>query len=247
MRQHAANGAYYELSRPDTVRRLAEWDDSVRLESVRYPVDPGHARVGKRLTDLSVLLTSRRIPDFVWTWYSDCLIQDHVLRFFRGQGFTGFDVKPCSGSHEDRARRPDLCDDNPGLRAGEAAQLEIPTLWELVVTGWAGVAPPESGVRLAKFCPACSHRVYSRFTSPTKLIDESQWDGSDFFMVWPLPRYTFITDRVAKAIRGNKLRGALLKPLSKLECKVSSLSPGRLSHWMPEDRARQLGEPFGIY
>lgn len=239
---------FWKLSKPDSVRGLAEWDDTVKFgEGIRCPVNPGHGRGGKRITDLSVLLTSKTIPDFVWTWYSDCLIQDHVLRFFREQGFTGFEVRPAHARMKIRAKHPDPCDDNPGLRAGEVAQLEIPTLWELVVTGWAGMAPPESGVRLAKLCPACNYREYSCFTDATKLIDESQWDGSDFFMVWPLPRYIFVTDRVAKAIRGRKLRGSQLKPSSRLECGTSGLAPGRLSHWMPEDRARQLGEPLGIY
>lgn len=240
--------SFWKLSSPESLKGLAEWDDTVKYgEGVRCPVNPGHGRGGRRVTDLSVLLTSKTIPDFVWTWYSDCLIQDHVLRFFREQGFTGFDVRPAHAHMKIRAKQPDPCDDNPGLVAQEAARIEIPTLWELVITGWAGMARAESGVKITQHCPACSLTYYSCFTDPTRLIDESQWDGSDFFMVWPLPAFIFITDRVAQAIRRRRLRGAQIRALTTLRCHSASISPGRLSDWMPERRARELGEPLGIY
>ncbi len=239
--------AFWELSSPESNKGLAEWDDSVDLGGPIYcSANPGHQRAGKRLTDLSVLLTSKRIPDFVWTWHSECLIQDQVLQLFRERGFTGFEVKPVRAQMKIRAKKPDPCDDNPGLTAELANQIKIPTLWELVVTGWAGVTSPESGVRLLESCSTCGLTSYSCFTDPTRLIDDSQWDGSDFFMVWPLPKFIFVTQRVAQTIRRTKLQGAHLKHLSKLKCK-SRLGPGRLSYWMPEARARELGEPLGIY
>ena len=238
---------FWELTGPESTRGLAEWDDSVKLEGPIYcSANPGHRHAGKRLTDLSVLLTSRRIPDFVWTWSSNCLIQDHVLRLFHEQGFSGYEVKPVKARMKVRAKEPDPCDDNPGLRAEVAAKIEIPTLWELVVTGWAGMAPPESGVRLIESCPACGLKGYSCFTDPSRLIDESQWDGSDFFIVWPLPNFIFVSARVARFIRRSRLLGAHLKQPSKLRCE-GILRGGRLSYRMPEPRARELGEPLGIY
>ena len=43
------------------------------------------------------------------------------------------------------------------------------------------------------------------------LIDASKWDGSDFFMVWPLPLFIFVTDRVVRAIHDSRLTGGVLK------------------------------------
>lgn len=242
---------FWNLSSPDSIRGLAEWDESMDFEQILCPANPDHRRAGKRLTDLSVLLTSRKIKDFVWTWYSECLIQDHVLNLFRDKGLTGFEVKPVQARTKVRARHPDPCDDNPGLSADVAAEMEIPKLWELVVTGWGGVAPEESGIRLVKACDACGYLEYTFFEDPSLLINEHQWDRSDFFMVWPLPKYVFVTDKVAKLIRKHGLTGARLRAPETLNgvsrMPNAGFAPGRLSRWMPEARARELGEPLGIY
>ena len=211
--------------------KLAEWaDGEMKLESIFCPANEGHRRGGKRLTDLSVVLPGSNTQDFVWTWYSECLLTDRVLELFKAEGFTGFEIKPVKTRYKKAKQTP-------------------PRLWELVVTGWAGMAPQETGVELieSKSCQTCNHAVYSACLYPDKLIDESQWDGSDFFMVWPLPKYIFITDRVAEAIRREHLTGAVLKPPSELTFSGGGFGPGRLSRWMPEARARELGEPLGIY
>jgi len=243
---------YWELSAPDSLRGRAEWDGSVDLESLTCPIDPGHQRGGRRITDLGVLLTSKRITDFIWTWHWDCLIHDRVLGLFRDNGFTGFEVKPVVAHMKIRAKKRDWCDDNPGLRLEDVASVEIPKLWEVVVTGWAGIAPPESGVKLIESCPGCGYLEYQGFSDPSRLIDDMQWDGSDFFIVWPYPSFVFVTDRVAKIIRREKLTGAKLRAPETLEVYPPTIplgraGPGRLSYCMPEPRARELGEPLGIY
>ncbi len=219
---------FRQLDVPTSTRGLAEWaKGEVGFESRVCPVDPDH-RGGKRARDLSVVLTSTRVHDFVWTWYSECLVQDHVLEIFRGAGLTGYEIKPVKA----RFRHP-LADPPPRL-------------WELVVTGWGGHAPPESGIRLERSCPGCAYRHYSGCTDLTRLIDASAWDGSDFFMVWPLPKFIFVTDRVAQTIRTHNLRGSRLVPLGDLDC-GDGFTPGGLRYYVPEERARQLGEPLGIY
>jgi len=239
---------FWCLSPPEGNRGLAEWADDMDVEQILCSLDPDHMRGGKRTTDLRVLLTCKSITDFVWDWLSECLIQDGVLRLFQEAGFTGFEVKPVEARIKVRAKRPDPCDDNAGLKAEDAAAVGIPTLWELVVTGWGGIAPPESGIRLDESCPACGLLHYTSFDNPALLIDEKQWDGSDFFIVWPLPGFIFVTDRVARFIRKHKLTGARLQASETLRKLVpGGFSPGRLSYCMPEERARQLGEPLGIY
>jgi hypothetical protein len=222
---------FWCLGSPDSTARLADWDDEMDTETVICPIDEGHPRGGKRLTDLSVVLPGGAVQDFVWIWGSEGLVQDHVLKLFKANGLTGYQVKPVKA------------------RFKRASAQEPPVLWEIVVTGWAGIAPPESGIRLVEHCPACGFRVYSAWTNPERLIDSSQWDGSDFFIVWPLTGHIFITDRAADVIRGNRLSGAVLTPSTDLafpQSVIPQLSPGRLSYSMPEDRARELGAALGI-
>ena len=222
---------FWCLSHPDSTRRLAGWTDEVDTEQIICPLTRDHMRGGKRITDLSVTLPRYRVQDFVWTWGSECLIQDRVLELFRENRFSGFEVKPVRARYR---------------RAGEG---EPPRLWELAVTGWGGVAPALSGIKLVEECRSCGYLGYSSWTNAGGLLDPSEWDGSDIFMVWPLPRYIFVTDRVAQVARRHKLSGILLRRSKSLvfpESVIPGLSPGRLSYWMPAERARELGAPLGI-
>jgi hypothetical protein len=225
---HTTQTRFWTLNPAQSTNKLAEWDDDkVKTERIVCPAREGDRRGGRRLTDLSVVLPGRRVEDFVWTWLSECLIQDQVLALFQTKGFTGFEAKPVSARFKKGADLP-------------------PTLWELVVTGWGGLAPETSGIRLRERCDACGFLGYSGLQAPAQLIDESQWDGRDFFMVWPLPVFILVTDRVWAAIRDAKFTGAFLKPVNELAV-TDGYSPGRLSYWMPEKRAHELGDSLGIY
>jgi hypothetical protein len=201
------------------------------FEQVTCPKNPGHRTGGKRRTDLSVLLPNFETKDIVWTWYSECLVSDNVLQFLQSNQFTGFEIKLVKALFKQKSPTPP------------------PSLWEIVVTGWGGIAPSESGISLKERCEGCGYSHYGVLECAERLIDETQWDGSDFFMVWPLPRFIFVTKRVRDAIVGAEFKGAVFKGLQQLvftpDCR--DFSPGRLSYWMPDDRARQLGEPLGIY
>ncbi len=133
---------FWVLDRPESLRKRAEWMDEVDLEGIFCTQVPGHQRGGKRLTDLSILIPGSQVDDFVWTWYSDCLIQESVLKMFRKKGFTGFDVKPVKS------------------RFKRKTGIEPPTLWEFVVLGWGGMASVQSGVKLTYKCPSCLHMNY---------------------------------------------------------------------------------------
>jgi hypothetical protein len=219
------NTNFWNLRSPESTTKLAEWAEDMDFEStVVCPIDDGHQRAGRRLPDLSVILPGGAVQDIAWTWYGECLVQDHVLELFRASAFTGFDVRSVK------------------VRFKRATDRRPPRLWELVVTGWGGFAPPESGFEVIEHCEACGDTSYSRCTHPEKLIDVSQWDGSDFFFVWPLPRFIFVTSRVVQAIRHNRLTGVRLKTMNELS--IMGAGPGRLSYWMPEVRARQLREEF---
>ncbi len=213
----------------------AEWDHGkVELETVKCPVDPMHQRSGKRLNDLSVVLSDGPLNDVIRTWYTEFLVQDRTLNILRASGVTGFDVKPVKARYEKSSEKP-------------------PKLWEICVTGWGGIADPSSGIRLnlAKSCEICGHLVYTELTRPERLIDKEKWDGSDLFFVWPMPKFIMCTSRVMRIVKDHHLTGVRFTPTSELKVGskvvIDGFSPGRLSYWMPEDRAKQLGEPLGIY
>lgn len=221
---------FWRLENPASEKKWAQWAQEMELEEIVCPLNPDHRGAGKRLSNLSVILPNPVVDDFVWTWYSECMIQESVLALVKREKFTGFEVEPIKA------------------RFANSPLSIPPPLWELVVTGWAGIAPGSSGVKLVQSCPRCGYRKYSGLTDPEKLIDESQWDGKDFFMVWPLPKFIFVHDRVAEFIRLMKLTGVRLVSLADLKkSNYDSFSPGRLSYWMPEPRARELGEPLGIH
>jgi hypothetical protein len=69
-------------------------------------------------------------------------------------------------------------------------------------------------------CPACGLiENDTRIDDPTKIIDRSNWDGSDFFRVEQLSSDIFVTDRVVQALRGTPFKG--WKAYSLLEMKES--------------------------
>ena len=179
---------------------------------------------------MRIILPRDDMPDFIWTpIFSYCLIRDTILHLFNRSVVTGFEVKPVAARFA-------------------TSRLSPPKLWELVVTGWAGMAKPESGVRLnrSESCSVCGELGYTGLEYPEQLIDEKQWDGSDIFMVWPLPRYVFVTDRVRQLVQTHGLTGCRFTRVEELE-KAERFGPGRLHYYMPDARARKLGEPLGIY
>jgi hypothetical protein len=210
------------LSGPTSTKELADSDGSDIYDApIECQFDPGHWGAGQRRSNLSLVLPSQNFKDIIWTWMSECLLQDHVLEQFNKQKFRGFETRPA------HAKLP---------KRSQSVRLH-----ELVITGWGGMAPPSSGIRLIEECKPCGHRVYSFYRNPSLIFDQSKWDGSDFFMVWPLPRYIFVTDRVRQSIVDAGFRGAKFQKPSDLKLGLSdTLTPGRLSNWMPPERAKYL-------
>lgn len=199
-----------------------------RYEQVICPTNPGHLFGRQKFGELWVELPPRSLSDFEWTWTSDILISPRAVQVLKENRVTGFETKPLmKATYSKRSRR------------------EPPPLFELAVTGWGGMGE-SAGVQLIEFCPSCRYRHY-RIAEPRRLIDPSAWDGSDFFIVWPLPRHRFVSDRLAQIIRRNRLSGAKLIPAADLPMDPGDgASPGTLADFVPEDRARELGKKFDV-
>ena len=236
---------FWEFSYPNGNKGVAKIDqvEYDKLEAKHGDMMP-RLRM-KRIPDVPqpVLLGGSSVKDFTWTWYNQCLMQDRVLNLFEDQGFTGYKTHPVSAKWK---RRPK----NNMDKSTESSLVEIPKLWELIPIGWGGVAPEESGMHLIDIRLSDGRHTYSKYTNPSKLIDESQWDGSDFFILWPLPGRIFVTDRVAQYIKNENLKGSILTRVQDLlwpggigdDCR-----PGNLHYFLPEPRAKEIGEPLGIY
>src|SRR6266853_292162 len=179
---------FWNLREPDSEQELASApeDEEIEFERVYCPVNPaGHNGVRGRISPLSVVLPNSQPQDFVWTWGGECLVQEHVLYLFKMRGLTGYEAIPV-----------------PKVKFAQSSGYP-PRLWEIIVKGSGGIAASESGVRVRRVCLGCGLTDYSRVTKSTKLIDITQWDGSDFFRVKPVSGFIFVTDRVIQCLREN--------------------------------------------
>jgi hypothetical protein len=225
---------WYVDNAPNHSIRLV-WDKVAGRRNGKHvcPANPSHNSSGKRLGDLHLLLPllpSTAFQDFMWTWFGECLVQEGILHQFALEGFTGFEPRPVHLRWEQPCVRP------------------LPRLWEIQVNGWGGMAPSESGIERIERCVVCGRQVYTGFSKPEYLIDPRRWDGSDFFIVWPMPPF-FVTDRVASFFLARGLTGVQLTETRETSFSkhVKTLTPLPLRLWFPEERARRLGEPLDIY
>ena len=119
-------------------------------------------------------------------------------------------------------------------------------MYELIVIGWGGMASLAAGLTLANSCPACNHRNYA-IAEPSQLIEPASWDGSDLFIVWPLPRFRFASERLANILRNERVTGVKLVSAPEIPFEPGNrATPGRLLNWMPASRAHALGDKLEI-
>lgn len=194
------------------------------------PIGGSHKARGYRLGELHHYLRHNRRNEHI-TWGGDVAIHASVLEEFAKEGFTGFRTKPAKVTFLD------------GMTSDEYR--------EFIVTGWAGVARPESGMRLLDSCPGCLWKDYGPIRDFSRVIDWDQWTGEDFFIVWPLTRHRLCTERVSKWLKGSGIRSFRLgRGFELLEKKKDSLNfgipRGPLSQYLPEDLAIKYGRPLGL-
>src|SRR5437899_3852148 len=167
----------YELEPSVGFGQRLSYSESMELRTQLCPAYPEHSFSERWSRPLKVVGPVLPLTDFEWTVYGDIVIGDEVARDLRRVGFSGIvfgEVEIFTTTETPIGRNA----------------------WELRITGRAGIAPASSGVHVLKECPVCKRRVFSGFTHPGELFSPEQWDGSDFFTIWPLPRYVMITDRV---------------------------------------------------
>jgi hypothetical protein len=188
--------------RPEWERRFgrAEWSDKEGGLSTGRLLPP----YAEPRVDLTVILPSLKIGDFVWTWYSDCIVTESSLSIFRQAGLTGFEARPIIVEKIKRLNRK------------RREEVTIPPLWELLIQGKGGDAAPESGIYPLYEIEDSGRFSYSSFRNGI-IVDEANWDGSDFFTVNGYPKYILVTERVKELIIAHQLTNCALIPSHKLE------------------------------
>jgi hypothetical protein len=196
---------FYNLSHPEDLPDIyhAEWSyGDVELEGIKCPVNDGHQRAGRRLSDLTVILGTPKVfgLDFIWTWMSEPLINERVVRIFRENKLTGYVLRPVTIKKVKRFK---------------GVVSTIPKFWELVITGKGGHAHTKSGIKLKYECKACGLKKYTAYEHGI-IVDEKNWDGSDFFRIieWPLK---LVTEKVKRVIEDSKITNVRLIPSQDLK------------------------------
>jgi hypothetical protein len=212
----------YELyGQPDWEERFdrATWGKETHYNPIVCPIDPTHPRVSGRCAYLSIVLPFPEIGDFVWTSYSEAVVPDRTLSLFKNAGFTGFEARSVKVEKIE------------GLSRKQSEQPAIPPLWELVITGQGGDAAAESKIRLIDHCEGCGYKEYSSFHNGI-VVDETNWDGSDFFTVNGYTKFILVTERVKNLIMSHQLTNCVLIPSHELQWR----SGFRPEEWLEEKR-----------
>lgn len=203
LRNPGGNNPHQVYGEPKWERTFgtADWSEkSAGFSTGRLGMPYGEPR-----KDLSIILPSSKVGDFVWTWTSDCIITDTVVSLFRESGFTGFEARPV------------IIEKIEGSSRRRRKEKPVPPLWELLIRGKGGDAAPESGIYQFEYEEAGEIRsAYSSFRNGI-IVDEAHGDGSDFFTINGYPKYILITERVKQFIIDRQLTNCALIPSHKLK------------------------------
>jgi hypothetical protein len=214
-----------DLPPDDDLSTLAQWTKDVKAKWIECPLDEGHSRGGGRIGELSAHTTARHPPDFLWTGCFEIFCSEKAAAVFEAASLTGYELHPAK------------------LTAGRPKKQVA--YREFKAIGWGGLVHGGRSMIKLQDCPACHFRRV-QFPSLGKVVDENSWDGSDFFRVWPIGG-EFCSDRAASVIESAGLTGIELRPADRLDLRGSDFPAGSLEGWLPPERAREIGEPLGLY
>ena len=118
---------FYLLCEPEGNQCIADMNEAApySVEKIPCPIERGHAR-GRRNSPLDMVVPCDPAPDVVFTWMSECLIQESVRLIFESEGLTGFSTLPARAKIK---------------KTGASIPVH-----ELVVTGWGGMVSQHGGI-----------------------------------------------------------------------------------------------------
>ncbi|MCE3019072.1 MAG: hypothetical protein ACK56W_24465 [Pirellula sp.] len=178
---------------------------------------------------LRIHVKPKQFGEMIWSsWPIQLFVSQRLHEVFQHAGISGYEALAADVKL--------IFDHRPEERV----------FWQVGVTGWGGIARPESGLKCVDDRSFPRRFTKSKGTGP--VFDPGQWDGSDFFVVWPHSA-CFVSSKVLEILEREEV------------CHFRSQSPNMYCHfendqeftgsplqcWFREDRAREIGQPLGLY
>jgi hypothetical protein len=179
-------------------------------------------------------VSQSQFADFIWSmWGMECLVSERAYDILQSEGITGIAVEPA-----------DVRLMFPHHKSESRFNL-------MRVVGWGGFAAPSSGLQQVPDPEGLGRLAYAPCTSPEEIFDIRQWDESDFFFIWPMPNYWWVSPLAAEILTKWKLKHYKLASLDQIDFSPLpggiGFMPGRLQQTLDDDRARGYGLATGIY
>lgn len=203
--------------------RLAENTGTSHPREIAEPC--GHVLGGRRPGMMGLVPPGSLRPHVLVSVMSEFAVQEVVAERLAAIGATGYELRPMT------------------LQTKRGALIPEPRYWELVVTGFGGFAPAASGAALTMRCPNCGREEYREPTNPAALAAAEPWDGSDIFLIWPLPKYLIVTDRIVQLFGRECFTGVKFVELKDLPFGTGGLAPGRLDDWLTPEKWQWVQSP----
>jgi hypothetical protein len=202
------------LSDETTVEVDGGWNDGEHLQCDVF----GVLSLRNEKTS-TVILNSLSDEDFLFSWYRDVFVQDHVALALRQSALVGFELLPTL------------------VRSPNAKN--APKLWEMRVTGFAGFASSKVKVEKSQFC--ADHRVATYRTDGHffEMIDPLKWDGSDLFTIWPFPLSYVASERFERFCKKRQFSGIVFESLFDRSLSGQA-SPGLPAKWLSAQNVERL-------
>ena len=177
---------------------------------------------------LKCLVRKKSFGDMIWTasFPKHCFVSERLLGIFRDEKLTGFETAP--------AKMKLVFEHEPSDRI----------FHQLIFTGWGGVADPRSGI--AQIPDERSNHAYSEPTDRSLIFDQRQWDGTDFFLLFPFMGRRFVTERVKRVLEKFKIKRFICTEIAHLSRGCPTILPAPLRCYYTDERAKELGGKLGI-
>jgi hypothetical protein len=187
------------LPREEWLRERLTWAKLLGVDSTR--ITPA-ASIGPPVGLLKGTPTADLIYPSGRIW-----VQPHIMTKLKEARCTGIEFAKATLVY--RATDPESFCDGVAIDPEPIDLTRVPDYWELVVTGKAWREGHDESTSLA--CDLCGRR---KFPSPESMkVDESRWDGGDFFNVDGNTSIVLVTERVCNALSELSAANYFCKPL----------------------------------
>lgn len=179
-------------------------EDKLTWQSSTCP-NCGRSKFIQQVRDLSIELNGSVLFDFVWTDSPDVIISARLMSLMNRSHLTGFafrGVDVVAWWRKDPATR-EIVD---WLRRNTA-----PELFQMVVLGKGGSILPRTKSHIESACVVCGTRTHEPLEEGI-LVDSSQWDGSDVFVMQEFPGYILVTEKIVQLLDTHQAQNYLAIP-----------------------------------